>query len=176
MIKNKKTKVLEKTLEGSKEKKSLKKEIIEQSQKGFTLLEVLIVIGIVAILASVALVAINPSRQFKLARDSERLSNIHAIVDAIGQNMSEHKGVFVCNGVVKEFQAIRNRISSGLFDIYPCIVPDYLSVLPIDPNHPDSHYNDASDYDTGYDIALDENNRIAVYASGEMQNEIKAIR
>ena len=48
--------------------------------KGFTLLEVLMVISILAILAAVVLVAINPARQFKIARDSQRNANTNALL------------------------------------------------------------------------------------------------
>jgi prepilin-type N-terminal cleavage/methylation domain-containing protein len=65
-------------------------------KSGFTLIEVLVVIGIIAILATVVLVAVNPSRQFKLARDTERTSHVNTILNAIGQNITEHKGIFTC--------------------------------------------------------------------------------
>jgi prepilin-type N-terminal cleavage/methylation domain-containing protein len=38
---------------------------IKNNKKGFTLIEILVVIGIIGILATVVLVAVNPSRQFK---------------------------------------------------------------------------------------------------------------
>ena len=63
-------------------------------QRGFTLIEILVVIGIIAVLAAVVLVAINPARQFKLARDSQRVSNITAILNAVGQNIAENRGLF----------------------------------------------------------------------------------
>jgi len=43
-----------------------------KNKKGFTLVEVLIVIGIIAILASLVALAINPTRRFAQANDTER--------------------------------------------------------------------------------------------------------
>ena len=44
-------------------------------KKGFTLVELLIVIGIVAILATIVVLVINPVELLKESRDSRRLSD-----------------------------------------------------------------------------------------------------
>mgnify|MGYP006054488557 CR=1 FL=1 len=140
--------------------------------KGFTLLEVLMVIGILAILAGVVLVAINPARQFKIARDSQRNANISTILNAMGQNMTDHGGVFTCEGVITEVPLVKTLVSSanGDFDVARCIVPDYISVLPFDPSKEGAGYTDESDYSTGYFIQADSEGRITISADGEVSN------
>ncbi len=136
---------------------------------GFTLLEVLMVIGILSILAGVVLVAINPSRQFKIARDSQRTANVTAILNAIGQNITDHGGTFTCEGVIPELPTTQTLMASvNGFDISHCIVPDYLSSLPFDPSKEGAHFVNETDYNTGYSILKDPEGRITISAEGEI--------
>ncbi len=121
-------------------------------EKGFTLIEILVVIGIIAVLAAVVLVAINPSRQFKLARDSQRVSNVNAVLNTISQNISENHGIFMCNNAVMALPATSTVVKSGVggFDLAPCAVPAYISALPFDPSATGSHWTSSTDYDSHY--------------------------
>ena len=144
-------------------------------KKGFTLIEILLVLGIIAILAGIVLVAVNPARQFKQARDSQRVSNVNAILNAIGQNIADNRGVFTCVNVVTVIPASPGKImksadagggsgSTG-FDIRPCLVPIYLAELSHDPllSPPQSGY------DTGYTVSRDETtDRITISATAEV--------
>lgn len=152
------------------------KKIITRN-KGFTLIEILVVIGIIAILATVVLVAINPSRQFKLARDSQRVSNINAILNALSQNIAENKGLLNCNGVqLPSTTTLIKADISSTFNIAPCLVPNYISSLPFDPSKIGTHYIDVNDYDTGYSFYQDINGRITIIADGEITNPISVTR
>lgn len=150
-------------------------------KKGFTLIEVLVVIGIIAILATIVLVAVNPTRQFKLARDSQRTSNVNAILNAIHQNISEHKGSFVCGGVARLIPTIPTVMRSSTTpedpgDIASCLVPDYISSLPFDPSVAGAGYANVSSYDTGYEIYRDPDDRIMISAVGELTPVISVTR
>lgn len=150
-------------------------------QKGFTLIEVLVVIGIIAVLATVVLVAVNPSRQFKLARDSQRTSNVNAILNGIHQNMAEHRGTFVCEGSVRVIPDVPTIVKSDTTpntpgDIAKCLVSDYLSSLPFDPSLVGAHYTSTSDYDTGYEIWRDSTGRITASSTGELTSSISVTR
>lgn len=141
--------------------------------RGFTLIEILVVIGIIAVLSAVVLVAINPARQFKIARDSQRVSNVTAILNAVGQNIAEHKGVFECVVALPNASTI---ISNSTLDIASCLVPNYISSLPFDPNINGAHYVDTSDYDTKYSIIADNQGRVTVSATGEITPNISVTR
>jgi len=52
-------------------------------QKGFTLLELLIVIAILAILTTVVILVMNPAESIKRARDTQRISDLDSIKTAI---------------------------------------------------------------------------------------------
>lgn len=136
---------------------------------GFTLMEVLIVIGILAILASVVLVAINPAHQFKQARDAQRLSNINSLLNAVGQNRVENKGIFKCDGNEIELPSeenakiIKSPAEDDGIDLYSCLAPKYLAEMPFDPT--DGNLESPPDtYDTAYTIFESEEDRITISA------------
>jgi prepilin-type N-terminal cleavage/methylation domain-containing protein len=137
-------------------------------RRGFTLIEILIVIGIIAILAAIVIVAINPARQFALSRDAQRNANLLAILNAVGQRMADNKGIFAgsftidgttytCNALPNAASAVLPTKGSGSGEL-GCLVPTYIPAFPADPAA-------GTVSDTGYAIYQDTSGRIHVAAT-----------
>ncbi len=133
--------------------------------QGFTLIELLIVIALIAVLAGAVIIALNPARQFQLARNSERWSHVSAIVGAVTSNITENRGVWTCTGVTLPTAASTTISNSGV-DLAGCLVPSQMATLPIDPNASGAHYTSDTDYNTGYAIVMDATTkRITIFAT-----------
>jgi prepilin-type N-terminal cleavage/methylation domain-containing protein len=123
-----------------------------KQRKGFTLIEILIVIGLIAVLAGVLVVALNPARQFAQARNAQRYNNIDTLMGAIINNMTDNKGLFTCAAGAIPATATTMANGAGNYDIGPCLTPTYASQLPNDPSAAGAHWTSATDYNTGYTI------------------------
>lgn len=150
---------------------------LKNNKKGFTLIEILIGIGLIAILATVVLVALNPARQFAQGRNSQRISNVNAILNAIGQRTADNKGIFETGcaaGIIPTAAAKMQK--SGGYDIRPCIAPTYLAEIPFDPSIGNNTCNSdcsTGSYSTEYTVARDSTaGRITVCAPGGVEPAI----
>jgi prepilin-type N-terminal cleavage/methylation domain-containing protein len=97
--------------------------------KGFTLIEILVVIGILAVLFGIVLLAINPSRQFSLANNTKRRSDVNAILNSIHQYVADHHGILPAGISTTSVQEVSNTGSN----ICSTLVTQYIAALPVDP-------------------------------------------
>lgn len=97
---------------------------------GFTLVELLIVVGILSILAIFALAALNPLEQFRKARDSQRKSDLTQVQRALEQYYQDHGKYPKSSGSYTITDFNNNSISWGGSSGW---VP-YMNVVPQDPD------------------------------------------
>lgn len=73
------------------------KKYLPRKSSGFTLIEILVVITIIAILAIAVYAALNPAQRLKDTRDAKRGSDVNEILTAIHQSIVDDKGTLPTN-------------------------------------------------------------------------------
>ena len=142
-----------------------------KSVRGFTLLEILLVVGIIAILAGIVILAINPSKQLGDSRNAERRSDVLTILNAIYQYAIDNNGVLIeiNNGSALPISddCEENGVDAmNLEDYIVTASSTYLTDIPTDPL--------ASGGDSAYYVVQNDANRITVCAL-ETENNIPII-
>lgn len=117
--------------------------------KGFTLIEVLLVVVIIAILAGIVIVAVNPGRQISQTNNTERRAHVQSISNAIGQYSIDNRGA-----IPAAIPAVAAVMGSGNGQINICadLVSTYLPSVPFDPTAANAHYTSCADHNTGYTV------------------------
>lgn len=132
---------------------------------GFTLIELLVVIGILAVLLAIVLIAINPARQFAQANNTQRASDINAILNAVTQYGADNNGTLPAD--IPAAGTVENIADTGA-NICADLVPTYIAALPVDPTSgtdPVAEADCVNAYDTQYTITQSAtNNRVTVEA------------
>ena len=123
-------------------------------KRGFTLIELTVTIAIIVIVAGMLFTALNPAQRLAQARNSERKSELNAILSAVRENIVDTRtGLFNCAaGDVPTTTKKMASTGTSTYNIAPCLVPTYIFALPFDPKTAGAHYTSTSDYNTGYTI------------------------
>lgn len=107
---------------------------MKRTQKGFTLVELLVVIGILAVLTAVVLVAVNPGRQFAQARNTQRRSDVATLSSAIAAYMADPLNNGMLPATIPACTA-PGQVGSAGVDLATPLVPRYVAALPLDPGN-----------------------------------------
>ena len=143
-----------------------------QPNKGFTLLEILLVIAAIAILAGIVIVAINPGRQLSQTRNAERRAEVVEILNGVYQYTIDNSGTIpaaISALAIDTATEICDDATSctGLADLFTTLVTSsqtYLTAIPLDPPCPTSCASSGGNVGVGYTVSRSTNNRITVAA------------
>lgn len=144
----------------------------KQLKRGFTLIEILLVIAAIAILAGIVIVAINPNKQLGDTRNAQRRSNVNTILNAVYQYAIDNNGTLptiptgtcslvAANEVCKAGST--GTCSTGVTLAVLTASEKYLTAIPTDPSV-------SSADGSGYYISKSANGRITVCAPSAEQS------
>jgi prepilin-type N-terminal cleavage/methylation domain-containing protein len=154
---------------------------IKRSQRGFTLLEVLLVVAVIAILAGIVIIAINPGKNLGDARNSQRSADVNTILNGIYQYELDNNGAIPPIGSRTGAVAITTTPTeicintgttcTGLVDLTVLTTGGkYLVSIPGDPTCPTGP--PACDANgLGYEVALTASGRLVVSAPQAEQSK-----
>lgn len=166
--------------------------MLRKRKEGFTLIELILVIAIIMILTSTVLVSLNLDKQFKSAREAQRIANVGVILDSLTQYSIDHKGRsvipsdnvsrYISEGVHKPIgSAFDTPVPTPNIALCDILVPEYIAQIPIDPlmTKTNSQGVDASNcrnYHTGYMVTGTLEGRIIISAPFSEVGPIIAVR
>lgn len=151
------------------------KNIKKYAQKGFTLLEVLLVVAIIAILAGIVIIAINPSKNLADTRNAQRQQDVATILDAVYQYALDNNGTLPASITTTATEMCKTGAGSctGLIDLTTVTTSGkYIASLPIDPQCPTNCNTNGN----GYKISKDATTgRVTITNSGINVEQSKTI-
>jgi prepilin-type N-terminal cleavage/methylation domain-containing protein len=141
---------------------------IKNQHQGFTLIEVLLVVAIIAILAGIVILAINPTKQLGDTRNAQRQADVTTILNAAYQYSIDNQGQIpatitttatdICSTGATCPNSPLTSPNLGAIDLSVLSANGkYLVSIPKDPSNGNAE-------DTGYQISQNANGRITVSA------------
>ncbi len=144
---------------------------MSKNNKGFTLIEVLLVVAIIAILAGIVIIAVNPSKQLADSRNAQRRADVSTILNAVYQYSIDNGSIPASVTTTAAEVCNTGGTCTGLTDLSVLTASGkYLVSIPKDPSTSTAN-------STKYQINKDANNRIVVSApSAENSTTISVTR
>ncbi|MDP2656074.1 MAG: type II secretion system protein [bacterium] len=133
--------------------------IPKKNQKGFTLLEILLVVAAIAVLAGIVILAINPGKQLGDTRNAQRRSDVNTILNAVYQYTIDNSGTLPASITTTPTEiCATGGTCTSLIDLSVLTTDEkYLTSMPEEPQKTNAN-------GAGYKISKSVNGRITVVA------------
>jgi prepilin-type N-terminal cleavage/methylation domain-containing protein len=134
-------------------------------KRGFTLLEILLVVAAIAILAGIVIVAINPTKQLGDTKNAQRYVDVNTILNAVYQYALDNSGTLPATITTTQTEICKTGgTCTGLVDLGVLTTnEEYLVSMPFDPTG-------GSTNGAGYEIVKTANGRVTVVAPDAEQS------
>ncbi len=113
-----------------------------KTYKGFSLIEILVVVALIVILATITIVAINPGKNFRDTRNAQRSADVNALLSAVTQYTTDGKelpaGILECSTTDWKVGS-KIGTADGNINLAPLLAggtdgTDYMVSIPTDPS------------------------------------------
>lgn len=140
------------------------KRFLPPPEKGFTLLEILLVVAAIAILAGIVILAINPGKQLGDTRNAQRKADVNTILNAVYQYTIDNNGTLPSTITTTTTAICQAAPCTSLIDLSVLTASEkYLTAIPHDP------LITATTGTAGYTIVKSANGRVTVAAPSAEQ-------